>query len=219
MQYINTTNLAIFNTLGDVRKSILPKAIPHIPTQDELKEVGIDYLYDYVPFESVLTYPVKGKPEYNKKYSRWEYSYTFKPKHTDATLLGEFVQSTLKERKDKTKERLDKVLSEKIDILTDKSPFAELISYDKQEAESRAYILDDESPIPYLSALAVSRGLNETVYDLAQKIIAKADVYASVHANILGEYQKLIKDLYSITADSTNIDTKLKEMDTISFAE
>jgi hypothetical protein len=218
MQYINTTTLAIFDTLGDVRKSILPASLPRIPTRDELNSVGIDYLYDYVPFESVLTYPVKGEPEYNEEYKRWQYSYTFAPKHSDDSGVTSFVESELKEAKDKTKTRLDKALRDKVDGLTNKAPFEEIVSFDKQEVEARAYLVDNSAVTPYLSTLAVSRNLNETIAELVQKVVTNADAYAIAHANILGEYQSLVKQVLATQADAINIDKVLKDLDALSFA-
>jgi hypothetical protein len=76
---------------------------------------------------------------------------------------------------------------------------AEMVSWSKQEAEARAYIADNTVATPILSVLVVSRGLGETVAQLANKIIAKADEYATSYASILGIYQAKQKQLDSAT--------------------
>jgi hypothetical protein len=65
----------------------------------------------------------------------------------------------------------------------------ELVSWTKQESEARAYVADNTVATPLLSGMVITRGLGETVADLANKIIAKADAYQTLYASILGTYQ------------------------------
>lgn len=218
MQYINTNDLTIFNTLGEVRKAIVPNSIPRIPTRTELNNVGVDYLYDYVPHDSILTIPVRGEPYYNEEQNRWQYSYTFAPKNQTEESANTFVQDELKKAKESTRTRLEKTMQEKVDELTSKAPFAEIVSYDKQEAEARAYLIDNTTNTPYLEILAQSRGLNETIEELAIKVVANADQYCVAHAMLLGEYQKLIRTLNGMEADTSTIDQVLKDIDSLQFA-
>jgi hypothetical protein len=76
----------------------------------------------------------------------------------------------------------------------------ELTSWAKQEEEARSYIGDNTAIIPLLSGLVVARGLGETVFDLAHKIIAKADAYQVAYASILGTYQAKQKAISVATA-------------------
>jgi hypothetical protein len=75
----------------------------------------------------------------------------------------------------------------------------ELTSWAKQEEEARAYIESNTSLTPLLSGMVVSRGIGETVLDLAHKIIAKADAYQVAYASILGTYQAKQKAINSAT--------------------
>jgi hypothetical protein len=66
--------------------------------------------------------------------------------------------------------------------------------------------------------LVVSRNLNETIAELVQKVVTNADAYAIAHANILGEYQSLVKQVLATQADAINIDKVLKDLDALNFA-
>lgn len=65
----------------------------------------------------------------------------------------------------------------------------EMASWTKQEGEARAYVADNLTVTPILSAMIVARNMGETVLDLATKIITKSDLYAVAFATILGTYQ------------------------------
>jgi hypothetical protein len=73
----------------------------------------------------------------------------------------------------------------------------ELASWAKQEEEARAYIASNTALTPLLSGMIVYRGLGETVLDLSNKIIAKADTYQVAYASILGTYQAKQKAINS----------------------
>ena len=62
-------------------------------------------------------------------------------------------------------------------------PDSEVISWDKQEAEARA------GGGPFISALAQVRDITST--DLIERILAKADAYAVISAQIIGQRQVL----------------------------
>ncbi|MDY0164507.1 hypothetical protein [Desulfobotulus sp.] len=80
----------------------------------------------------------------------------------------------------------------------------EKLSWDKQEAEARAYLADSSSPTPLLSGIAAARNL--TVEDLAQRVLAKVAAYEVAAGQILGEQQRCedsIKKATSIEAVQT----------------
>lgn len=77
-------------------------------------------------------------------------------------------------------------------------PESEIKSWDKQEAEARAYTADSSSATPMLSALAVARGIS--VADLAQRVIGKADIFASAAGEIIGKRQALEDQINAIIA-------------------
>jgi hypothetical protein len=75
----------------------------------------------------------------------------------------------------------------------------EMVSWTKQEAQARAYVADNTVATPFLSGIVESRGLGETVSQLANLIIAKADAYEIAYATILGAYQVKQKAINAAT--------------------
>lgn len=80
-------------------------------------------------------------------------------------------------------------------LLAENSPYPEMVSWFKQEQEARALKEDSNVSTPFLSKLAESRGLGETVEELADKVIANADHYNETFSDMLGAFQKQIKDI------------------------
>lgn len=75
--------------------------------------------------------------------------------------------------------------------------FGEMSSWDKQETEARAWVVDNNTITPFIDALLVGRGMNETKDALVQKIIVKADAYKTFYGQMLGKLhakQKLIEE-------------------------
>lgn len=78
--------------------------------------------------------------------------------------------------------------------LRDSYPDSEVISWDKQEAEARA------GASPFIASLAQVRGI--ALADMIERIIAKADAYAVISAQIIGKRQVLEAQ---INAGDTNV--------------
>lgn len=69
----------------------------------------------------------------------------------------------------------------------------EPISWEKQEREARAFLLDEEAFTPTLDALLLGRAIvGETKIKYVNSIITKADIYTS-HLRNLGKLQGLLK--------------------------
>lgn len=86
--------------------------------------------------------------------------------------------------------------------LTATYPDRELLTFDKQEAEARAYLSDPSSATtPILTAIAQGRGI--PVDELAQKIIAKADAFALASGALIGQRQWYEDALESLGPDAT----------------
>jgi hypothetical protein len=75
----------------------------------------------------------------------------------------------------------------------------EIASWTKQEAEARAYIANNSVATPLLSGMVAARGLGETVEQFAKIVIAKADIYQTAYATILGAYQAKQKAIAAAT--------------------
>lgn len=63
-------------------------------------------------------------------------------------------------------------------------PQHEIQTWNKQEAEARAFIVDPNTPTPMLSTIAATRGL--TVAELAQRVIRDADAFTTASAYYVG---------------------------------
>ena len=76
----------------------------------------------------------------------------------------------------------------------------EPVSFTTQEKEARAWVLDNTVATPFIDALLVSRNIQgETKKILADKIIKKADAYATAYATLLGKFQNLINKIQACT--------------------
>lgn len=73
--------------------------------------------------------------------------------------------------------------------LTPTYPERELLTFDKQEAEARAYQADSGASVPLLTSLAAGRGIS--VDDLAGRVIAKADAFTTASGWLIGQRQRL----------------------------
>lgn len=67
-------------------------------------------------------------------------------------------------------------------------PATELLTFDKQEAEARAYTADLSTSTPFLSGLAKARGI--TLDDLVGRVIRKSEAFASAVATLTGQRQR-----------------------------
>ena len=76
-----------------------------------------------------------------------------------------------------------------IATLTATYPDRELATFDKQEAEARAYTADATASTPLLSALAQARGI--PLDELGRRILAKAHAFAVASGSIIGQRQAL----------------------------
>lgn len=67
-------------------------------------------------------------------------------------------------------------------------PSSELLTFDKQETEARAYVANNTAPTPMLSALAAARGM--ALSELVTRVIVKADAFEVAVGNLVGQRQK-----------------------------
>lgn len=76
-------------------------------------------------------------------------------------------------------------------------PQSEVMSWDKQEREARAFVENPATPVPLISALAAAREVDPA--DLVDWIILKADAYTAAIGAALGKRQKLEDQLAALT--------------------
>lgn len=96
---------------------------------------------------------------------------------------------TLEQTKAAKLSEINKAADAAIATLTAAYPDRELATFDKQEAEARAYTADATASTPLLSALAQARGI--PLPDLVGRVLAKADAFAVASGSIIGQRQAL----------------------------
>ena len=75
-----------------------------------------------------------------------------------------------------------------ITTLTPTYPDDERLTFDKQEAEARAWLADNTAPTPFVDALAAGRQMDKA--ELVSRIIAKADAFAIASGSLTGQRQR-----------------------------
>lgn len=88
-----------------------------------------------------------------------------------------------------------------IATLTPTYPDDERLTFDKQEAEARAWLADNSTPTPFVDALAAGRQMDKA--ELVSRIIAKADAFALASGSLTGQRQRY-EDMLDVaeTADA-----------------
>ena len=89
------------------------------------------------------------------------------------------------------------VANKAIAALTATYPDREIATFDKQEAEARAYSADPTAPTPLLLALSQARGV--PLDELARRVLVKADAFAVASGSIIGQRQTLEDQLDACT--------------------
>lgn len=170
---------------------------------------GIAYIYDG---EARIVWPVErglldedGNPA-GEVSSNLDTLLAALPEGAEYTLITEEeaqvwwnAQRSLAESRADKRTEINAACSSALASLTAPYPQAELLTFDKQEAEARAWLADNTAPTPLLSALAAGRGI--PLDELAGRIIAKADAFAAVSGFVIGQRQAL-EDALNACADA-----------------
>ena len=77
-------------------------------------------------------------------------------------------------------------------------PSDEISSWDKQEAEARAFSGNPAAVTPLIDALCGARGVTKA--DLVSRIIAKANLFATVSGQLIGKRQGLEDQIDAVTS-------------------
>lgn len=75
-----------------------------------------------------------------------------------------------------------------ITALTPTYPDDERLTFDKQEAEARAWLADNSASTPFVDALSAGRQMDKA--ELVSRIIAKADAFALASGSLTGQRQR-----------------------------
>lgn len=87
-------------------------------------------------------------------------------------------------------------------------PSTELLTFDKQEQEARAWLADNSVSTPLIDALALGRGIDKS--ELVRRIIAKADAFALATGYLTGQRQRY-EDLLDAAATAEEVEAIVPE--------
>ncbi|MDO9233020.1 MAG: hypothetical protein Q7U15_05905 [Methylotenera sp.] len=82
-------------------------------------------------------------------------------------------------------------------------PAIERESWKKQEEQARAYLVNNSVSTPLIDALAETRGVDKA--ELVSRIIAKADLFATISGQLIGKRQAL-EDAVNALSDKATAD-------------
>ncbi len=94
-----------------------------------------------------------------------------------------------------------------VGVLIASYPQVERESWAQQEKEARAYIADSTAVTPLIDAISAARGVTKDA--LAQKIVVKADTFASAVGALIGKRQAL--------EDAINAATTIAELEAVKW--
>lgn len=160
-------------------------SFPSYLTDEILVPFGYAVLNPTTPptYDSWTHRLVEGTPEQRegKWYQTWVLESVTHTPEEEAERLADAKSTKLSE--------INTVTDVTIAVLTETYPDREIATFDKQESEARAYVADPMSSTPFLSALAVARGI--PLSDLVRRVITKADDFAVASGSIIGQRQAL----------------------------
>lgn len=134
-------------------------------------------------------YHIPNEGEWVEQWAELNAQWETHPEQFEQLAEPEPVLPTLEEAKAAKLVEINMACQRALEALTPTYPERELTTFDKQEQEARAWLKDDTSPTPFLSALAAGRGIELSV--LVDKVIAKADAFAVASGFIIGQRQAL----------------------------
>lgn len=115
------------------------------------------------------------------------------------------ITSTIfqQEKNEKLKE-INNSCQAELNALTANYPTGEVSTFDKQEAESVAFISDNTAETPLIDALSTAREMDKT--ELANRVVAKAGLFSAASGAIIGKRQKLEDTLNALSEENNTID-------------
>lgn len=109
------------------------------------------------------------------------------------TLTDEDKANTVKFMQEVMRLWLDEIYDKRMIQFNASVSELEYATFAQQEKEARAYIADDSSSTPMLSALATARGI--TVLEMANKVVAAVDNHTAKLAEMLAKKQLVEADI------------------------
>lgn len=98
---------------------------------------------------------------------------------------------------------INRAYSVEMAAILDQYPDAETLSFDKQEAEARAWRADSTAVTPFIDAMLIERPLDKG--ELVSRIIAKADAFTLACGAATGKRQRL-EDAINAATDAATVE-------------
>ena len=219
MKYINKETKEIFDNPGEVRKALAPKKLPKVLTKAVLENNNFDYFYEGVePQVNMFQRAIKTGVTQDEK-GNYTYEYSIEEAFVSPEEKTNIVESALDNAKKLKIEELRNEFDKIVDEYIFDTPLSEKLTWDKQEAEAKAFLSDPASPTPLIDLLIISRKKGETKEELANIIVSKANFYIEFQGDLLGTYHSKIFEINSKTADADNIIDVLAEISAVSLKD
>ena len=106
----------------------------------------------------------------------------------DTYTIVAIPEPDLQELKARKLAEINGAYQQAIATLTPTYPNDERLTFDKQEAEARAWLADNSVPTPFVDALADGRQMEKA--ELVSRIIGKADAFAFSSGLLTGQRQR-----------------------------
>lgn len=185
--YINTETLTKA-TLREIRQAHPSVSLPRNPTDEHLAPLGYAVLHPTArPAGDVVAEGAPEKGEDGKWCQTWEVrDYT-----------SEEAAEAMERAKARKVREINAAYEQELGAALKDYPEAETKTWDKQEAEARAWVTDNSAPTPYLDGLATARDLSKS--ELVARVIAKADAWIALSASATGKRQRLEDEIEAAT--------------------
>lgn len=112
-----------------------------------------------------------------------------------------FPSPSIAELKQNKRLEINGAFEQSMQQITNGYPSNEVSSWAKQETEARAFTADNSAATPLIDALSSARGVAKA--ELVSRIIAKADLFATVSGQLIGKRQALEDALDSLPETAT----------------
>ena len=141
-----------------------------------------------VPHPDDETVPASIHGEFDALYAEVEAYAKEHPDKVTEELPPVPYEPTLEELKAAKLTEINAAYDDAVSLLVADYPSNELLTFDKQEAEARAWTADQSADTPLVDALALGRGMDKA--ELVSRILAKADAFAVATGYLTGLRQK-----------------------------
>lgn len=106
------------------------------------------------------------------------------------------LQPTVEEVRDEKLEEINGAYEAQLSVVRNGYPETELLTWDKQEQEARAYLADNGASTPFMDSLAGERGITKA--DLAARIMVKVNLADTLVGAATGKRQRLEDEILAI---------------------